>query len=891
MPARAQTVLLILMPRLRPSISLAIVVVVIAGFGAPVVGQRRPAWPVPVQKVPEIAPALSPEEELKTLFLPPGYHAELVAAEPLVKDPIWIDFDADGRMYVLEMTGFAMDKTMADSREPIGSVAVLEDTNDDGKMDKRTVFMDGLVLPRAVKALEHGVLVGEPPNLWLAKDTDGDLKADAKELIRNDYGRLDGNLEHNANSLWWGLDNWIYTSEHDWYLRLKNGKFEVEGTLSRGQWGVGMDDAGRIYRNVNTEALFVDVVPARYFTRNPNLVRTRGLYESLVDPDRTAIWPVRPTRGVNRGYREELLRSDGAAAYYTSVSAPIIYRGDRLPAELAGNAFVAEPAANLVHRLLLKDDGTGRIAAEDAYEKGEFLASTDERFRPVHLFSAPDGTLYVVDMYRGVIQDLQFQTDYLKDYIVKHQLELPVGKGRIWRVVHDSTRRDKRPALSKETSAALVGFLSHPNGWWRDTAQQLLVQRGDRSVVPALKELARTAPDYRARLHALWTLDGLDAIDVPTVAQALNHSAPEVRASAIRLAERWLGEPNHPLQAAVLSQMDNSNWAVRRQVAASLGAFPAGDRLVPLSRMIVQYGDDPIIVDTAISGLSGQEATLLNQLLGNATEAARRLDAIAMLAGAVTKSSNRAAVQQIIAAAADMARPQPQRLTLLRGLDAGLTGMVRPTGGIAAATGPAAAAGPAIPGSGGAAPGRGNRASQAAASGLFAEEPKGLTGLAAGSDEIAALAKQIVARITWPGKPVPEGPASAPLTLEEQTRFTAGSEIYNNICIACHQPDGRGKEKIAPSLVGSRFVLANPAVPARILLAGKEGSVGLMPPLNVLSDEQIAAVLTYIRREWGNSAPAIDARSVKEVRGLTASHTRPWTEAELLRLMSGRGGG
>src|SRR5689334_8640941 len=163
-------------------------------FGATLSGQR-PTWPVSVQKVADIAPALSPRDEQKTLFLPPGYHVELVAAEPLVSDPIWVDFDADGRMYVLEMPGFAMDKSMADSRAPIGRIAVLEDTDDDGKMDKRTVFLEGLVLPRALKVLEHGVLVGEPPNLWLAKDTNGDLKADSKELVRNDYGRLEGNLE------------------------------------------------------------------------------------------------------------------------------------------------------------------------------------------------------------------------------------------------------------------------------------------------------------------------------------------------------------------------------------------------------------------------------------------------------------------------------------------------------------------------------------------------------------------------------------------------------------------------------------------------------------------------------------------------------------------------
>jgi mono/diheme cytochrome c family protein/glucose/arabinose dehydrogenase len=852
-----------------------------------VLGQKRPAWPAPVQKVADIVPALSPQDELKTFYMPPGYHAELVASEPLVQDPIWIDFDADGRMYVLEMPGFAMDKAMADSREPIGRIAVLEDTNDDGKMDKRTVFLDGLVLPRALKVLDKGVLVGEPPNLWLAQDTDGDLKADKKELIRNDFGRLEGNLEHNANSLWWGLDNWIYTSEHDWYLRLKDGKFQVERTLSRGQWGVGMDDAGRIYRNVNTEALFADIVPASYFMRNPNVVRTRGLYEPMVEPDKTAIWPVRPTPGVNRGYRTELMRPDGSAAYFTGVSSPMIYRGDRLPKELEGNAFVVDSPTNLVHRYIVSDDGTGKIGARDAYTKGEFLASTDERFRPVNLFSAPDGTLYVVDMYRGVVQDVQFQTDYLRDYIAKHQLELPVGNGRVWRIVHDTTKRDRKPALSKETPAGLVALLSHPNGWWRDTAQQLLVQRGDKSVAPALTALALKAPDFRTKLHALWTLDGLDAIDADTVQRSLSDQSANVRASAIRLSERWLSQPNHPLQTEVLKHLDETNWTVRRQLAATLGSLPAADRLAPLTTILTKYGDDPITVDAAISGLRGQEAAVLTKLLTQPS--ATQVDAMAMLAGAATKSRDKDAIEQIMTAASDASRPQAQRLALLRGLDAGIAGAARPSGGIVSASGPAAAAGAGAPGVAGFGGGRG-RGNQNN-SNVFTEEPKALTALASESGEVGDLAKQIVARISWPGKPAPAGSAVAPLTPAEQKRYAAGAEIYANICVACHQPDGRGKEKLAPPLVGSKFALAPAAVPARILLGGKEGSVGLMPPLASLSDDQIAAVLTYIRREWGNSAAAVDAPAVKEIRGLTASHTRPWTEPELIRLMSGRGGG
>src|SRR5215203_2071500 len=223
--------------------------------------QRQAAapWPPPVRKTPEKAPVLSAEEELKTMVLPPGYRLQLVAKEPLVIDPIAIDFDADGRMWVLEMPGFMSESNGANSREPINTVAVLEDLNGDGVMDKRTVFADKLVLPRALKVLDAGVLVGEPPNLWLMKDTNGDLKADTKDLVSDSYGRAAASIEHNANSLFWGLDNTLYTSEHDWHLRFKNGKFETIPTLPRGQWGASMDDTGRIFRNVNDAPLFVDV--------------------------------------------------------------------------------------------------------------------------------------------------------------------------------------------------------------------------------------------------------------------------------------------------------------------------------------------------------------------------------------------------------------------------------------------------------------------------------------------------------------------------------------------------------------------------------------------------------------------------------------------------------
>ena len=392
-----------------------------------VVVSPQTAWPPAPRKTPEKAPVLSAQEEMKTLVLPPGYRIELVASEPLVSDPIAIDFDADGRLWVLEMPGFMSGQESANSREPINNVVVLEDRDGDGAMDKRTVFADKLVLPRALKVLDKGVLVAEPPNLWLMSDADGDLRADRKDLVNDTFGRPGGTVEHNSNSLFWGLDNIIYTSEHDWHLRLKDGRFEILPTLVRGQWGASMDDAGRIYRNVNDAPLFVDFIAARYYSRNPHLVRTRGLYDPLISREQSTVWPIRQTRGVNRGYRDQFFRPDDTSVTIQGVGSPVVYRGDQLPKELYGNAFISDSTTNLVHRYRIVDDGSGRLSAVDGYDRGEILASWDERFRPVNLLSGPDGTLYVVDMYRGVVQERVYWTEYLRDYVRSRDLERPTG--------------------------------------------------------------------------------------------------------------------------------------------------------------------------------------------------------------------------------------------------------------------------------------------------------------------------------------------------------------------------------------------------------------------------------------------------------------------------------
>jgi len=888
--------------RSRALLAIVLVFTVATVYGRQSSQVNRP-WPPGVQTVSDQSPPLPPAEALKTFFMPPGYRIELVASEPMIQEPVALDWDLEGRLWAVEMPGFMADLTGSNEHEPIGRVVVLEDTNNDGAMDKRTVFADKLVLARSIKVLDKGVLVAEPPNVWLMRDTDGDLRMDTKELVTSEYGRFEADPQNNANGFFWGLDNRMHTAgQADIHLRLVDGKFQVLNTLRRGEWGVTQDDAGRIYRNTNESPLHVDLVPTPYFARNPNLLRTRGSYERLADEsaELLTVWPVRPNPGTNRAYQTGIDRPDGSLARFTSVCAPMVYRGDRLPAELNGNVFVAEPAANLVSRIILEDDGS-TIRAKKAYEKGEFLASTDERFRPVFVSNAPDGTLYIADMYRGIIEHRISITMYLRDQILARKLDQHTGFGRIYRVMHETTRRDTSVGLSKASPAQLVEMLSHPNGWRRDTAQRLLVERNERSVIPALVKLADGAADWRTRLHALWTLDGIDAIRPDTVTRALNDPSRDVRVAAIRLAERWLGEPNHPLQAALMKRIDDPDWSVQQQLAASLGALPPGPREAAIVAMLDRHASDPVVMDASLSGLHGTEPDALDRLLKTAdAETPQRVAAITMLAGTIVRGAQDISVQHLFAAIGEAARPAWQRSALLKGAEVALLGaaMPGPSSGRRGAPPPVSSVPlpcPTCPGGragpGGAyafsrPPAEPQAAGSGASSGMrLTSEPAALTSLAAGGGDLASRAGAVLARIEWPGKPGAAAPI-VPLTADEQNRFDAGREVYRNICQGCHQPDGRGQDRVAPPLVGSALTLAAPGIPARILLHGKDGPMGLMPPIGfTLNDEQIASVLTYVRREWGQGGSPVDPATVKSVRDQNASRTRPWTHDELMAMV------
>lgn len=528
---------------------------------------------VPLEKIPP-APVLSPAEALKTFRLPPGFEAELVASEPMIQAPIAAQFDPDGRLYVLEMRGFMNSPEAAGEDQPLGQIARLEDTNGDGVMDRRINFLDGLVMPRAMALFRDGLLVAEPPQLWFCRDTNGDGLADEKIPLFSDYGDRK-NPEHTANGLVLAMDNWFYNLYHTWRYRFANGQWERQPVPNRVQWGMAQDDYGRLFFTSNSDLLRGDLFPSHYAGLRAPTARLAFLNYPVARDQ--SVWPGRINPGVNRGYQPQTLRDDGTLATFTAACGTTIYRGDQFPADFQDDAFVCEPSANLIRRQALHDSG-GSVNGTNAYVRTEFLTSTDERFRPVNLLNGPDGGLYLVDFARGIIQHRIYLTTYLRKQAESRQLQAPLDKGRIYRIVNrEKSISHRAPRLSKLGSAELVKVLGHPNGWWRDTAQRLLVEKGDTSVVPALEALALGGSDPRARLHALWTLEGLGRPSAELVRRVLNDPHPQIRRTALRLAEPILMETAELKPSALRSQvykvLANGSTEVRVQAALSLGVL------------------------------------------------------------------------------------------------------------------------------------------------------------------------------------------------------------------------------------------------------------------------------------------------------------------------------
>ncbi len=582
------------------------------------VAQDAPAsaWPPAFQELPESFGYVSPEDSLAGFTLPPGYDIDLVASEPLLGDGIVMQWDYDGRVWVVETT-FMLNFEDLTSAEPSSSVVILEDTDGDGVLDSRKVFAEGLVLPRSLLILEPGkILLGESPNIWLLEDTDGDDVADTKEaLVEGVYGAKGGSIEHNPNGMFWNIDNRIYNAYLDEVYEWNGEGLDTLRGISISQWGVTADDAGRLLRQGNSAAPSMSYVPDYYYGRSSVFTRNRGNHEWISGPTRDAnrVWTARPTPGVNRGYVEGTLDERGALMELTSAGGASVYRGTALGPNDYGTILVPEPAGNLVTKNTLQDSGSG-IYLRKAYERGDFLTSTDERFRPVHTATGPDGAFYVLDLYHGVVQDAVFMTNYLKDWTEERGLEDTHGaNGRIWRITHEDGEPTEQIKLTQSSPEELVALLEHTNGWYRDHAQRLIVVQQKTDAVPALVELVNSDKDSVARLHALWTLDGLDAVEPSLVVDLLTDGNRDVRTAALRIAEPFLGEGNAEVIEAFLGVIGNTNndWQVTYQLAASAGELDDANRLDAIVDIIDLYGRDFIALDAALSGVHDDEVVEL----------------------------------------------------------------------------------------------------------------------------------------------------------------------------------------------------------------------------------------------------------------------------------------
>jgi mono/diheme cytochrome c family protein len=586
-------------------------------------------------------------------MMPNGYRMELVASDPAIISPVALEFDGNGRMYVAEMVGYMMDASATHEHDPVSRISRWESTKGDGHFDKHTIFVDHIVAPRMVLALQDGViLTSETDSDDIVKwtDTNGDGVADKREVVFTGIGQSgDANIEHQKAGLVWNMDNWIYTTYNPFRIRWTPTGFLREPTgANGGQWGLATDDdgkpwfvdaggergpmnfqypieyggftpcagAGRGGRGAFGAAAAPVVAPTDPAAAAQQAARVQaGMapdpnappppppdpncpagMEGGFEPDFAVVWPAPGIQDMQGGMGRIRMPA-GNLNHFTAATGPAIVRGDRVPADLKGDFLFTEPVGRLVRRARIEKI-EGLTELHNAYPGSEFITSQDQLFRPVNIHNAPDGTVYIADMYHGIIQEFQWSGpgSYLRAKIEQYQLDKVAQYGRIWRLRYDgraavpqtTTNQGQaaipaiqldltQPRMYSETPAQIVAHLSHPNGWWRDMAQRQLILKQDKSVAPALQQLVRTSPDLTTRFNALWTLEGLGALDVTLVRQQMEDPNPRMRVQAIRASETLYKAGDKSLEADYRHATQDPDADVAIQGMLTLSVFKVAD--------------------------------------------------------------------------------------------------------------------------------------------------------------------------------------------------------------------------------------------------------------------------------------------------------------------------
>lgn len=574
-------------------------------------------------------PARAPESALHSLVPRPGFRVELMAAEPLVRDCIDIQWGPDGKAWVAEMTdyplGMAPDGHVGPPEplgQPGGRIRYLQDTDGDGRYDKSTLFLEGVAFPTGVMPWRQGVIITAAPETFYAEDSDGDGRADVHRTLLS--GFHEGNQQHRVNHPRWGLDNWVHLANGDSGgeirsaktgevvqisgrdLRMRPDEGLMDPQTGQTQYGRNRTDWGDWFGCNNSNAGYHFAVADHYLRRNPHVAAPPGRIDVTESRE---CFPA--GRVITHCFIPQPTPAEGVPGHWTSIAGVTIYRDELFGPEFAGNLFVADSVYNVIHRLILSPQGTtfrGERAADE--QRSEFLGSADPWFRPTTVHTGPDGALWVVDMYRFVIEHPEWIVPELTN---KLELRRYSERGRIYRIYPVDRQPRPVPRLDQLNTAGLVAALDHPNGWQRDMAQQMLLWRADKSAVEPLAAMVQTSPRPLARLHALCTLEGLNALRPEIVSRGLADPHPGVRRHAVRLSEPLL-DANPALGDALLQLADDADPQVQLQLLYSLGQWHDERAGRLLARLAVRQADDPYLVAAALSSAVPHVRTMIAEL-------------------------------------------------------------------------------------------------------------------------------------------------------------------------------------------------------------------------------------------------------------------------------------
>ena len=642
----------------------------------------------------------SPDESARAARVASGFEVGLFAADPHLASPVAMTFDADGDVYVAEMLDYPIIRTPGMFGPfPEGQVRLLR-TDGRGGVSGSTVFATAIAAPTSLVPYDGGVLVAAAPDILFLKDTDGDGHADVRKVVLTGF---DASQDlYRLNSLFWGNDGWIYargvgdtpihwgddpggpplsTAGMSFRFRVRDRKFEPVSGMSS-CFGLTMDDWGHLFFSNSANHVYQVVLPNRYLERNPYLAAP-PLYREISDHDgvarvsrisepppwrveRSEIWE---KTGLTKKYFGKI---EPRQDYMTAVCGPLVYRGSAFPAEYRGNYFVCEAVSNLVHRDLLKGRGPV-LTASRAEEDREFFASADNWSSPVYLDAGPDGALYVVDMYRQIIEHAgpdggRDVPNVPLEILQKYGLRAGSTMGRIYRVAPRGTPRGPKPRLGRATPGELADALGSPDAWWRTAAQRLILEKPEAADLAAIAQVASRSPHAAARLQALWTLDALGRLDDPLIAGALRDEAPGVRENALRMAEGCF-ERSRSLADAVTAMVDDPDPSVRYQLAFTLGEVPLAARPGALAALALKGAGDRYLRAAALSSAGDDPLDLFRRV--SADESSGGIDALlAETAGVIGSRLDATEIAGLLDAVVPI--PPARAVAALRGLAAGI---------------------------------------------------------------------------------------------------------------------------------------------------------------------------------------------------------------------------